>query len=101
MAGHNVDATFTGSVLDVHLFLEGQETTLREDPASGSWMGHQDGFEIPGDLKLRLRCKGLNGTKWSLTLRVDDKGPYEKSGVIDHGVSEWLDSIPIPLKAKA
>ncbi len=91
-----IEIVFTGAVLDLKLELEGMEVGLYFDGKS-EWSRTIEGFEIEGKLDLMMLCKGINGTKWDLAIKVDDKGPKKYSGKINKGYSLVTDEIEIPL----
>ena len=102
MTGHSVDATFTGAVFEVHLFLEQREFKLQRDPASGHFVGKDPAFDVAGSgLRIRLNGKAMNGTDWKLSLKVDDHGPFEEKGTAHGGAFGFPEmSVPLPLKDK-
>ncbi len=93
---HRLEVKFTGAVLDLRIELEGKEIGLYFDGIS-TWTRTLEEFEIEGKLDLVMLCKGVNGTKWVLEIRVDGKGPQSYSGVIKKGYSSIKDEIDIPL----
>lgn len=93
---HKLEIKFTGAVLDLRIELEGKEVGLYFDGIS-TWTRTLEEFEIEGKLDLVLLCKGINGTKWALEIRVDGKGSKLYSGVIKKGYSSIKDEIDIPL----
>ncbi len=101
MATHSADATFTGGVFEVHLSLEQKPFNLQRDPASGQFAGHADAFEIPGDLRVKLQGKAMNGTQWVLDIKVDGHGPFERKGTAQGGIFGFDEvAVPLPLKDK-
>jgi hypothetical protein len=99
MATHSVDAAFAGSVFEVHLSLEQQPFKLQRDPVSGQFVGHADALEIPGDLRVKLQGKAMNGTQWSLRIKIDGHGHFEESGTARSGTFGF-DEVPVPLHCK-
>lgn len=93
---HKLEIEFTGAVLDLRIELEGIELGLYFDGIS-TWTRTVEEFEIEGKLDIVMLCKGVNGTKWLLKIRVDGKGPKLYSGVIRKGYSLISDEIDLPL----
>ena len=93
---YKLEIKFTGAVLDLTIELEGKEIGLYFDGIS-TWTRTLEEFEIEGMLDLVMLCKGINGTKWVLEIRVDGKGPKLYSGVIRRGFSSLRDEIDLPL----
>ena len=93
---HKLEIEFTGVVLDLKIELEGKEIGLYFDGIS-TWTRTVEEFEIDGRLDIVMLSKGVNGTKWSLKIWVDDKGPKLYSGVIRKGYSIIADEIALPL----
>ena len=99
MATHSVDAAFTGGVFEVHLALEQQPFKLKRDPVSGQFVGRADALEIAGDLRVKLHGKAMNGTQWSLGIKVDGRDHLEKNGTAQGGTFGF-DEVPVPLHDK-
>ena len=93
---YKLEVKFTGPVLDLKIELEGHEIGLYFDGIS-EWSRTLEFFEIEGELDLVLLCKGVNGTKWQLEIKVDEKGPVKYSGKIRKGYSLLSDKITVPL----
>jgi hypothetical protein len=91
-----VEITFKGAVLDLKLELEGKEIGLYFD-GSSNWYRILEEFEIEGELDFVMICKGLNGTKWEMEIKVDEKGPKKYSGKIKKGYSLKSDEITLPI----
>jgi hypothetical protein len=94
---HDVDITFKGDVFDVHVELEGLPINLHFDMNSGAFLRTLTAFPVDGDLNLFIQARGLNGTKWSFEMSVDDKGPFKTKGRIVKGVSRVTENIQLPL----
>ncbi|MFN3195266.1 MAG: hypothetical protein ACE364_04885 [Chlorobiota bacterium] len=93
---NKVEITFKGAVLDLKLELEGKEIGLYFDGAS-NWFRVLEDFEIEGKLDVVMICKGLNGTKWGMEIKVDEKGPKKYSAKIKKGYSLISDEITLPI----
>lgn len=95
---NQVELTFIGAVLDLKIELEGQEVGLYFD-GSSKWARTLEALEIEEELDLVMLCKGVNGTKWSLEIEVDDNEPSQYSGEIKKGYALLSDKIVIPPKS--
>lgn len=93
---YKLEIKFTGPVLDLKIEMEGHEIGLFFDGTS-EWSRTVERFEIEGELDLVLLCKGVNGSAWSLEIKVDDKGPVKYSGKIKKGYSLLSDKIIVPI----
>lgn len=93
---NKVEINFKGAVLDLKIELEGKEIRLYFD-GSSNWSRVIKEFEIEGNLDVVMLCKGLNGTKWEMEIKVDDKGPIKYTGKITKGYSIKFDEINLPI----
>ena len=69
---NKIELKFNGAVLHLKVELEGKEVGLYFDGAS-EWTRTLEKFTIEGKLDIVMLCKGLNGTKWELDIKVDGK----------------------------
>jgi hypothetical protein len=93
---NKIELKFKGSVFDLKVELEGKEVGLYFDGTS-EWNRILENFPIEGELDIIMFCKGLNGTKWELEIKVDGKGPKKFEGNIEKGYSLLSKKIQIPL----
>ena len=99
-ADHEIDILFSGDVFTLHVELEGKEIELFADPTGNTWKRQFPKFPVEGPLSLFVHTKGLNGTKWTLALKVDKRGPLKRDGIIKKGFSRIDEEIELPLLEK-
>ena len=83
---NQIDIKFTGAVLDLRIELEGREVGLYFDGVS-EWTRTLERFKIDGKLDVVMLCKGVNGTKWTLEVGIDQAEPAIFTGKIKKGYS--------------
>lgn len=93
---NKIELKFKGAVFDLTVKLEGKEVGLYFDGVS-EWTRTLENFTIEGKLDIIMLCKGVNGTKWELDIKVDGKGPKKFEGSIKKGYSSLSKEIEIPI----
>jgi hypothetical protein len=96
MASHAIDVTFRGDVFSVYLELEGEEIDLSFDVNDNSWKRKVQ-MPVVGGLNVFMNARGINGTAWTLSLKVDGKGPHDEEGVVKKGRGRLDTELPLPL----
>lgn len=87
-----LEIKFTGAVLDLKIELEGQEVGLYFDGIN-EWSRTIPAFEVEGNLDVMMLCKGINGTKWDLEIKINGQAPVKFSGKVQKGYSVLTKSI--------
>ncbi len=79
---NKVEVFLKGEFTTIDVYLEGKEIGLREINDNEYYKLYNE-FYIDGQLDIHVRLKGWNTSKWSFTVKLNDKELFAKSDKFD------------------